>query len=849
MWISYSDSEVNKFHPICERALNYALHLLGKENEYRVVHHQYTGALEMDYVIQNINTGKYLCVVEVKRTPADVHSARYQFQAMSYVQMNANESEKPFYILTNLEFAFAFRYDSSRPRVFQQMLKPGLETIGSFVDDDEEPFVNKLAEYFKDKISDYCSDTYDYLVTLEEFALHMEQVKGNSKRWKTHLALLLYEYIRGSFSFLNRNDLPDIRIFHNNIARICNEAARVNFKDIFEYRQELFEQNTAVDNSTLINLYDFGRQNVSGDSVSGILHQIVSAGHEHEGEVPTDLELGRIVAELSKYINGELEPNDLLCDPAAGSGNLISSAVDVFGLRATQILVNDSNARLLELLSLRLGLNFARTICRGNSPTISNENIADLDRGFFENVKIVVMNPPFVAGINCVERKQDLYRKIRSLSGESAITQSGQMPLEAVFLELITHLVEPGTTIACIFPKTHLTARGNDAQLIRRVLINNLGLKLVFTYPGEEIFDEVTKDTCVLVGTAMRRNDVVEVLSSYDKIPDIDTHRFEQSLTHDFTDNFTQIMPGVVARKILEQELINGIADGWRSLNSEMVEAISFVKEYLEHSPLIKTLYECEYTVKRGTAGNNGGSDLIFLNPRGDFNDRFENERLTTKIGMRNAKLDTFQVVDGDSRFLDISINDEQLIDEIIDEYIQLPVRDGRQQRQTKTKEQLQKILENESRHGFRANSVLIPRAIRKTGRVYFVNDQVFVSTNFVVCTLPTYEKALLLSTWVSTVFYQLVCEVSSKDQEGMRKMEVGDINLTLIPDFDIVPAEKLALLEAEKNTLTFVDLQNPEIRNVDEIWAEILFGENATEILEQATRLLGFLANLRNSN
>ena len=68
MWISYSDSEVNKFHPVCERALNQALLLLAIDSKYRVVHHQYTGSLEMDYVIQNINTGKYLCVVEVKRT-------------------------------------------------------------------------------------------------------------------------------------------------------------------------------------------------------------------------------------------------------------------------------------------------------------------------------------------------------------------------------------------------------------------------------------------------------------------------------------------------------------------------------------------------------------------------------------------------------------------------------------------------------------------------------------------------------------------------------------------------------------------------------------------------------------
>ena len=36
----------------------------------------------------------------------------------------------------------------------------------------------------------------------------------------------------------------------------------------------------------------------------------------------------------------------------------------------------------------------------------------------------------------------------------------------------------------------------------------------------------------------------------------------------------------------------------------------------------------------------------------------------------------------------------------------------------------------------------------------------------------------------MSTIFYQLICEVSSKDNEGMRKMEGADIGKTVVPDF-----------------------------------------------------------------
>lgn len=847
MWISHSDSEVNKFHPVCERALNYALRLAGKDTQYRVIHHQYTGSLEMDFVIQNINTGKYLCVVEVKRTPTDIHSARYQFQAMSYVQMNVGQSEKPFYILTNLEYAFAFRFDANRPRVFQQMLKPGLASIGSFENDDEATFVNKLAEYFKERIEEYCVDSYDYLLTLEEFALHMDRIKGNSKQWKSHLAVLLYEYIRGAFTFLNRNDLPDIRIFHNDLARICNEAARINFKDIFTYTDAAFDRNVNINNSTLVNLYDFGNQNVTGDSVSEILHQIVSVGHEHEGEVPTDLELGRLVAELAKYVNGDLADDELLCDPAAGSGNLISSSVDVFGLTPTQILVNDSNSKLLELLSLRLGLNFARTISYGNSPIIFNENVVNLDRDFFANVKVIIMNPPFVAGINCVGRKQEFYRKIRRLAGRDTGSNVGQMPLEAAFLELITLMVEPGTTIACVFPKTHLMARGAEAKIIRRVILNNLGLRVVFTYPGDEIFDDVTKDTCVLVGKAMQPADSIDVVSSYEKIPDLDTHRFAQSIASEFESEFRPMMPGVVAKNVSADELRDEIENGWRLLNSEMVEAIAFVRDLFVGSLQFDELSSFNYDMKRGQAGNSGGSDIMFFDSREDLQIQFHNRGVVLCAGMRNAKLNSFDINGGDSQFLNVFINDETTVEQIIDAYNELPERNGKQQRQKKDRQAWISILQRESRGCFERNSVLIPRAIRTTGRVYLADEPIFVSTNFVVCTLPTYEKALLLSTWMSTVFYQLVCEVSSKDQEGMRKMEVNDIGTTFVPNLDNISQNTIDRLIAEKDTLSFLILNRPEIRDVDRIWAEELFADDADNVLHQAVQLLEFLANRRN--
>lgn len=848
MWISYSDSEVNCFHPICERALNSALQIIGKDNQYRVLHHQHIGTLEMDFVVQNINTGKYLCVVEVKRTPADVHSARYQFQAMSYVQMNADQSEKPFYILTNLEYAFSFRYYANRPRVFQQMLEPGISHIGNFNTDEKEQFIEKLARYFSERLTDYINNTYDYLVTLEEFAIHMEQIKENPKQWKTHLAALLYEYIRGAFAFINRNELKDIRLFHNDISRICAEAARVNFKDIFNYSDNLFERTANIANDTLVNLFDFGNQNVNGDSVAGILHSIVSSGHEHDGEVPTDLELARFVAELAKYSSGGLSEQDLVCDPAAGSGNLISAAIITYNLVPTQLIVNDVNSRLLELLSLRIGLNYANTISVHNSPAIYNCNISDMERSFFNDVKAVVMNPPFSAGINCVARKQPLYKSINILTGRKARTDIGQMPLEAVFLELLVELVQVGTTISCVFPKTHLMGRGSESKAIRRFLLNQFGLHLVFTYPGDEIFDDVTKDTCIIVGKAKMASEYIKVVSSYDKIPDIDIHRFAQTLSNDASDVFISMMPGIEAKRISIQELNSEVEDGWRMLNSEMVDAITFVKNTFQNSEQFDELVELDYPFKRGMAGNSGGSDIIFFNSRADLYEQFREYNIVLSVGMRNAKLGSIEIGLGDSEFLDVADNSEDIVDTIIDAYNALPDREGRQQRIRKTKQEWKKILSKESKGRFPANSVLIPRAIRTTGRSYLSRNPVFVSTNFVVCSLPSLNEAIMMSTWMSTIFYQLICEVSSKNQEGMRKMEVSDIEKTYVPKFASISTKTINALSIECNTIEFLNLGSPQIREVDRIWAKELFGWEAEDKLSEAMDMLRYLANRRNS-
>lgn len=846
--LSYSDSEVRKFHPICEDALNIALTALGLDSTYEAKHHVYTGSLEMDYVIKNKITGRYLCVVEVKRTPSDVQSTRYQFQAQSYVQMNQPINEKPFYVITNLEKLISFRYNPAKPRVYQQMLQPGLESICDFSIDDETNITNKLALVFERLLDDFVNDRYSEMTTLDEFLNCMNTAIADSRQWKSSMAVLMYEYIRGSFHAV-RKPSPTITYnvsrFAGDVEQICIEANRVDFDGIFSYSATEYLPRLVLANTMLSEIYNFGESNITGDAIADALHDLISADKRHDGEVATDLELANLVSTLAKMYHGDIEPNKKICDPAAGSGNLISSAISIFNLSANQIIANDSNKKLIELLSLRLGLNYSTTIDRTCAPQVSTYDIVNLNRDFFENVEVILLNPPFVAGINCVNRKTAFFRKIRELRGCTAETEVGQQNLGAVFLETVCCLVQNNTTIACIFPKAHLTERGAEAVAFRKMLLGVFGLQAIMNYSGEGLFESVTEETCILVGKKSNRADEIRVYSSDVKVSDIDLHALSGYAGTYNTSEFDNITSDIEARTFTRTELENSIEDGWRMVCSEMSEAITFTESNIVHNPKLDLIPNTTATYRKGQVGVSGGSDLMFFDSLPNLYNAYVS-RVTLDRGMRNAKCDDF-ITSGDSEFLNFNNVSAPLINNIINDYIIQSRPAGQQQRITKTYAEWERIAKKDGRVQFSANSVLIPTKIRRNGRVHVSSVPLFVSTNFAVFSYQSTEEAQIIGSYMSTVFYQLECEVTSKDHAGVRKMEVKDAVTTHVPAIDSLSEEEKNRIIAEIPNVTFKDLNNPVTSSVDEVWAEILFGNDAMIKLDEATRLLRFLANRRN--
>ena len=104
--------------------------------------------------------------------------------------------EQPYFIVTNLEYSYAFGMTllkkASLPKCF-----PGLlENMRFDEAPDENYFIDALSRHFREYLN-FSENCYEYMATpgsLKNFSNRAV----DDKTWKSGLAQLLYEYIRGA---------------------------------------------------------------------------------------------------------------------------------------------------------------------------------------------------------------------------------------------------------------------------------------------------------------------------------------------------------------------------------------------------------------------------------------------------------------------------------------------------------------------------------------------------------------------------------------------------------------------------------------------------------------------------
>lgn len=849
MWLKNTDREVECFHPICEEALNVALVRLNLNDNYEVQHHRYVGSIEMDLVIANKTDNKILCVVEVKRTIAAVNSTRYQYQAMSYVQsLREAELESNYYILTNLEASCLFKFDRNRPNVYEQIIEPGIVINHHFADVTKEVFMVDLVEQYVGFLNTIIKNDGHYLLSFKQFADEIQDKMDTDTAWKKALVGLFYEYIRGSFTKIERLGMKTIAQLSRRADLICNEGSKINFKDIFTLQNlPANERNLDTTNELLEQLFELGKTYVDADELASVMHKVISNGHEHEGEVPTDPELATIMLWLVKCISGGISENEKIMDPAAGSGSLLCAATNVFeGIQPSQLVANDINAKLLQLLSLRIGLKFAKTVDKHNTATITTLNIADVPAGDFNDVKCIVMNPPYLSavGINCAQRKAELLHRIRQQKGTIPTTNVGQMPLEGTFVELVSCLAKEGTVIAAILPNTHFTTKGEASVAIRRMLLNDFGLQLIFNYPQEKLFEGVAQNTSIVIGVKGNTSENVRYLYSNEVVSLIDPTDVASVLAQEFSaQGIANIDNHFEGCMLTREELETTLESGWQIGNMSKQDAQNFVKANLATSPFLTCLKDSEYAnYLRGKVGNKGCTDLLYLKEKDPFMKIGKNLlRGHLAVGLNNAKVDVVYISNGESYFFNVQGMTDRQIKKVAKTFLEADVANNKKQRQDqKSADEYVEILKLESEHCSPAHCVMLPRMLRSTGRVFISDKPTYVSTNFFVIEADE-QRSKLLASWFSTVFYQLECEAYGNNRKGLRKLEQRDYEPLHVPVTERFTEEQVQRIISTPIT-EFINLRSPEVRDVDRVWAEILFGENSEEYLEEATSLIPIL-------
>ncbi|MBR2249619.1 MAG: hypothetical protein IJ844_03805, partial [Prevotella sp.] len=84
-------------------------------------------------------------------------------------------------------------------------------------------------------------------------------------------------------------------------------------------------------------------------------------------------------------------------------------------------------------------------------------------------------------------------------------------------------------------------------------------------------------------------------------------------------------------------------------------------------------------------------------------------------------------------------------------------------------------------------------------------------------------------------------CEAYGNNRKGLRKLEKEDYEPLHVPiTTELSEEEKQRIVSTPISE--FINLRSPQLRDVDKLWADILFGENAEELIKEALTLVPIL-------
>ncbi|MCW3055701.1 MAG: Type restriction-modification system, DNA-methyltransferase subunit [Chthonomonadales bacterium] len=233
-------------------------------------------------------------------------------------------------------------------------------------------------------------------------------------------------------------------------------------------------------------------RDTKGDVYEYMLGKIASAGQN--GQFRTPRHIIRLMVEMTAP-----RPDDILCDPACGTGGFLVGAGEY--LRETHPEIFTDTARLHHFNeTLFNGFDFDNTMLRIGSMNlalhgIENPNIrykdslAEEHAGEDEAYTLILANPPFAGSLDYESCAKDLLKIVKTKK------------TELLFLALFLRLLKPGGRAAIIVPDGVLFGSSTAHKTLRQILIEEQKLDAIISMPSGVFKPYAGVSTAILLFT------------------------------------------------------------------------------------------------------------------------------------------------------------------------------------------------------------------------------------------------------------------------------------------------------------------------------------------------------------
>ena len=232
-------------------------------------------------------------------------------------------------------------------------------------------------------------------------------------------------------------------------------------------------------------------RDTKGDVYEYMLSKLSSSGDLGQFRTPR-----HIIKMMIEMINPS--PNDIICDPACGSGGFLVETGEFLRENHKEIFENDTlkhhfnndmfygfdtDTTMLRLSAMNMMLHGI------DNPNINYKDSVSEDNKDEEKYSIILANPPFKGTID-TERTSPSLLKICNTK-----------KTELLFLTLFLRILKIGGRCACIVPDGVLFGNSNAHKSIRKELIENNKLEAVISMPSGVFMPYAGVSTAILVFT------------------------------------------------------------------------------------------------------------------------------------------------------------------------------------------------------------------------------------------------------------------------------------------------------------------------------------------------------------